>query len=437
MSDLINFNSTNEKVISLASPLIPPPEDSNADNFVDVGANADNPFDLVIQKVEEFEKNKEDPFETVCHKAMGCYGKMLVESEDNFMLKQKSDKIFNESKLCIKKEVEPPIKMGKDTDFMLGLNIKLEKDDEFENENLVSENCDNYNSPYIKVSDLSILSNSSMNDSLLELNDKKDVKKYDLDFKFRHKSETNFLAPRDPFSVRGSRRSLSVTETSKNSILKENSINFSSGYSFDDARNKAFRKSSVGSSSTFMNSDCCNSFLSNSQFDMSLNKQQSERFNSDSSVFSSLSNISSIHSDLSNKQRKEKCSNNSASLSSISSLSMIPYNNTSKYSSTFSNDTLNKGFINSKVHLNSTNMSPSKSEETEKFYEIKSRILGEVPKFNSMDDIESIKENIDPRRSINSVLEKTEKSNERLVDIDDTYNSVFSVSYFLFNVIYF
>lgn len=450
MSDLINFNSTNEKVVLLASPLIPPPEIKNEDTSDDVRkagpSNFDcknrhslenNPFDLVMKKVIEFEKNKEDPFETVCQKAMrSANDKVLIESEDNFIL-QDNGSCATEANLK-KYSKQPLLEVS---DKILLTEIMLEKNDEVSQLNIASESCDMKDLHDIVISaadcskNLSILSNSSMNDSLLELNDKKDVKNFASDFHPRHKSQSDFITPKEPLSMRNYRRSLSVTETTKNSILKDTSINYSGQSSFDSMFNKAFRKSSVGNSSTFTNSDYSNSFLGSSQCDTSIYKQNIERLNSDSSVFS-LSNISSIPSDSSSKQKKNRFSHDSSSFSSISSLSIIPSNNTSNYSSIFSNDTINKGFISSKTHTISENKSPIKAEDLEKFYEIKTKILGnEVCEITNK--VKTLKKSAE--KSVDSKPEKIEKtSDEPLIEIDEPHNSVsFSIQLYTLQIQFF
>lgn len=422
MSDLINFNVTNEKVIELASPLIPPPKNSNDDNLADIGSS-DNPFDLVMKKVIEFEKNKDDPFETVCHKVMRCHDKVLVESEENLVLKCEVDRTFNETRTNLEKESREPFKMKSNMSKSVELSTRLEKNGIAEKKNLASDNCDMYEIPSLKISptpclnDLSILSNSSMNDSLLDLYSKKDVKNFDLDLKARHKSETDFLPPKEPVFLKNYRRSMSVTESSTNSILKENSINYNIHLNFNDPFDKALRKNSMGNSSTFMNFDSSYSF-NKSPSEMSLKKQNNERFNSDSSVFS-LSNISSIPSGSSNKQIKKRFSHDSSSLHSISSLSMIPSNNYSSYSSIFSNDTMNKGFVSTETGLSSMNSSEKKCKDIEKLYEIKTKLITEPNESQIVPKMESLK-----TKSVSLASE----NHGKLVEIDETNNPVFSVS---------
>lgn len=64
MSDLIDFKTPSGPSLAMVSPLIPVPEEGGSS-----GESRDNPFDMVITKIAEYERNKEDPFECVIEKA--------------------------------------------------------------------------------------------------------------------------------------------------------------------------------------------------------------------------------------------------------------------------------------------------------------------------------------------------------------------------------
>ncbi|XP_058800719.1 probable serine/threonine-protein kinase DDB_G0282963 [Phymastichus coffea] len=395
MSDLIDFDSPSTSspgAQMLASPLIPSPEAGPPVSSGQRRSVENNPFDMVLKKITEYEKNKEDPFERVIEKAMGH---VSIETKDDFVPRRKrhSD-ILKLNKTLDETESKMDLFVaGVDDSIITNLN----------DTNLIADNitgeksanaawgCDNKIIPELNVSpascdaDLSILNQSALNDSLL---DDQLTKEPSIHFFVRPRSmsQCNFLSPERLTSSKSNRRSMSVTDASKSNIYNVSSIFSSQSSCFEDPFNNAFRtnlKSNISSNASSFNS----------QFDIS--KQKIERLNSDSSVFSGISNISSITIDsLSKKRQNRLCSENSV-YSNISNLSAIPNNTmTSCNSSVFVNDTMNKGFITSRSQLNSTSSvssfkSPSKvtdkSDLIKKFYRIKSSMSSshEEPKSNN------------------------------------------------------
>jgi hypothetical protein len=456
MSDLIDFESPNPNNIelSLPSPLIPAPENLKNDGVIlneagpQIGENEkrqsieNNPFDMVMKKIIDYEKNKEDPFETVIEKANKCNSK-LSDSTDIFN-SQYTKYIDNIKVSMTLKETETnidiPILEGEDdmsiiTDLN---NTNLISDNTNENQVIASLSNDNNIIPSICISptscnkDLSLLNNSSMNDSLLDQdsNIKIETKNLQTDFTncLKSVSQYNCLGNKNLSLQVQNRRSMSASDASKSNFFEEDCL-WKSAHSsiFDDPFNKAFRKNSLRSTVSY------NSSYSSNQFDLSNNKQNLERQISNNSVFSGLSNISAIPLDPAIKTRHNRfCSENSV-FSGISNLSTISTNNfvSSSDSSVFSNDTLNKGFINSRIQsTNSTDKSPSKScdksDLIKKFFEIKTRMsIKEI----EQSKIENKKGKIE-RNNLKYNITQTEKkqsSDEKLIDIDSSFNSIFRV----------
>ena len=460
MSDLIDFDSpTTNNALLLASPLIPGPETSKSSNDASSTSGAgtqftefdkrrsmeNNPFDMVMKEITEYEKNKEDPFERVIEKAKGYSGRVSIELKDDFVPRctrhyniLKMNKTLDETEtnldLSFKGKKSPLVQEDNEMSIIMDLNnTNLISD--MVNERRMSEmwSCDN-KIPNISVSsvatnaDLSILNVSAMNDSLLDLNTKDN--KY-VNPRVRSLSQTTFLSPKKGSPQKANRRSYSVTDSLKNTVFGQDSaLNSATSSVFDDPLNNAFRKTILDS-----NGSSGSSYLNN-HFDLSVNKQRMERLNSDSSIFSGLSNVSNIPVDPMNKMRQERFCSDGSLYSSISNLSIIHTSSiSSSCDSAFSNDAANKGFIDSKLHLSSTSSSisktPSKTSDNcdliQKYNQIKKRMSSSQMEFYKDESEKKV------------TIQRHSKSYcEKLIDFDSGSNSVSNVSYihfFYFNYI--
>ncbi|XP_015432149.1 PREDICTED: uncharacterized protein LOC107188384 [Dufourea novaeangliae] len=204
MCDLIDLNSPDKKGLltcRLASPLIPVPTDTTGSNYNNritdtsslVSGKRDslenNPFDMVLHKTTEYIQKKDDPFEVALEKALRIKRKKdtklrtySVEFTDDYTLKRRKS--------------SQNLKINKTLDESLineELNQRNVADDKIQNENVAAELdkfdtlSDNLKSvdisvklsfsddkhnvlPSIEVQDinLSILNQSIMNDTLFE-----------------------------------------------------------------------------------------------------------------------------------------------------------------------------------------------------------------------------------------------------------------------------
>ncbi|XP_011501521.1 PREDICTED: kinesin-related protein 4-like [Ceratosolen solmsi marchali] len=455
MSDLIDFESPNTKNIALLlpSPLIPAPENLKNDGFNSNEAGShngesekcrsteNNPFDIVMKKIIDYERNKEDPFETVIEKANECTIK-IPESRDNYSTQNtkyldivKTNNALKETEINID---IPLLKGENDMSIITDLNnTNLISDSINENEIISTLSCDNnipniYISPTSYNKDLSLLNNSSMNDSLMDHDGDltKEIKNIPTDFSTCFKSMSQNCCKQNFLGIQN-KRSMSMSDTLKSNMFGEDYLlNSAHSSIFEDPFNKAFRKNSLRSTVSYNSS-----YLSN-QFDLSLSKQNLDRRISNSSVFSGLSNISVIPTDPVLKIRHNRFCSESSLFSGISNVSTISTNNfiSSSDSSVFSNDTLNKGFINSQTQpTDSTNSTTDpnpvnaceKSDLIKKFFEIKRRMSTAEIEKPKIEDNEQIQINHSCTK-YDSQIEKKENYDEKLIDIDSSFNSVFN-----------
>ncbi|XP_031780124.1 uncharacterized protein DDB_G0288805 [Nasonia vitripennis] len=462
MSDLIDFESPNtNNGPLLASPLIPVPQ-NNAQVANGAGphfSEADkrrsmenNPFDMVMKKITEYEKNREDPFERVCEKAMMGLG----ESKDDLVTKRnrrysdilKMNKTVDETDInfdvCLSEEKDKMALEDNDISIITDLNNTNLIGDGVDGRRVVASwSCDNKMIPNVNIfspphpnPDLSILNTSAMDDSLLDHNVAKDYKSLQTDFSVRPRSMSQnvFLSPKKVSPVTKIRRSLSVNDGRKNSVFGEDTTLASAQSSmFEDPMNNAFRKTTLKSDAS------SNSSNLSTQYDSFISKQKLERLNSDSSVFSGLSNISVIPMDVENKIRSERFCSEGSAYSGISNISMIPANNTmSSYeSSEYSNNTNNKAFLASRSQLDSTSSNATaktplktsdKSDLIKKFFEIKTRMsISHVEQTKSDNDTNHTedKDDILLKSTIDS-KECSSGKDEKLIDVDNSSDSVFN-----------
>ncbi|KAJ8668066.1 hypothetical protein QAD02_009729 [Eretmocerus hayati] len=380
MSDLINFDGPDkDAVASLPSPLIPSPESPPEDavesteagpQFPVKGNNRgsldNNPFDAVMKKVTEYEKNKEDPFERVVVNAMGstateeydCFAKPLdPPTSTRSKILNKTDSDMN----LIRKEQNRLVQEDNDISIITDLNNTNLISDTVDGIQIVASwSCDKtFPDSGSANADLSILNNSGMDCSLLD-HSKSEMKELHVSGNNRARSNSyqSFAIP-PQVSQEFVRRSLSVSDALRDSSDPRDNTNNAHMSVFDNPMNNAFRRASAD-----IDSSVFTSF---------------ERRTNNSSVFSSLSNVSTIPADSLNKIRRERFHSDNSVYSGISNLSIIPTDNlTLPTDSSGFCDTINKGFIVETSKLSSSATSgttPSKkSDIIKKFYELKKRM---------------------------------------------------------------
>ncbi|KAG7212055.1 hypothetical protein KM043_012411 [Ampulex compressa] len=206
MCDLIDLKSPDTKGLlgsKLASPLIPvpmnngPSECSTSSNDMDGllletrDSINNNPFDMVLEDINEYDRKKNDPFEVILEKALKLGNKKPLTfrtgsvgfSDDNTPKKKKNVQDLKMNKTLdefhIVKELNPNVCKKKIpfvealkeriTSNMDGIN-SLEENHIMNSMDLCSKNS--YNMPVIdiQIGDLSILNQSAMNDTLFETN---------------------------------------------------------------------------------------------------------------------------------------------------------------------------------------------------------------------------------------------------------------------------
>ncbi|XP_043260093.1 uncharacterized protein PF11_0213-like [Colletes gigas] len=313
MCDLIDLNSPVRKGLlssQLASPLIPVPTDTacnncnnhiNEPNSLVIGKRnslENNPFDMVLHKTTEYIQKKHDPFEVTLKKALKPKYKKNTpirncsfDFKDDYSLKQKRypqklkmnrtldesliNKELTQRNLSTNKRVNESVKFDLNKTNFLRDDLKSDS-----NNSSFSKNTNNICDIDIQVNDLSILNQSVMNDTLFETDTELNKER----MKSISQNETSICIEKDKDNINlipssttflgipKFQRSLSETKdelSKKSKNLKELSL-------VEPLRINSRSRSSV---SSLYSLDLLNEgFLS-----------------SRSSVFSSLSNVSSIH----------------------------------------------------------------------------------------------------------------------------------------------
>ncbi|XP_017792433.1 PREDICTED: uncharacterized protein LOC108574365 [Habropoda laboriosa] len=298
MCDLIDLNSPDRKSLlnaRLASPLIPVPTDTvcynyntctNEPNSVITGKREsleNNPFDMVLCKTTEYIQKKDDPFEVTLEKALRLKYKERTCSLDltNDVLQQKTYK----QKLKLNKTLDEFL-INDELNHNNITTAKISNDAiivHSNNSKILSDNLKPVDViPTIEIQDfdLSILNQSVMNDTLFEgdkESNKNQMKSILQNKMLMHtkKSNVQFPYPNTALKVSKLRRSLSQGENispKKSEYLNQISLI------------EPLRISS-GSETNIDSPDSLNL----------LNEGFLKSHCSGSSVFSSLSDISSIH----------------------------------------------------------------------------------------------------------------------------------------------
>lgn len=375
MCDLIDFDSPEGKSkgsssSSLALPLIPAPNNSCAEiqssgDFIGERRKSfdNNPFDVMLEETAEYTRKKADPFERVMEKAFRS------NSMDNHIKKRtgtsdalRRNKTHNGSytfdhRSCEKREMDKP------------------KPNEFSTiqGNPPDIDISPPSPPSPSTADLSILNHSTMDDSLLEDNQKKG----DPNFSIRQHSVTSeyqLLSPRIQ-----SRRSKSVTDAKYNS----SGLSMPSFIS-EDPMNVGFRKPSSGSSGIT---------------DFSIGSAYWEKPIGSTSSISQISDISSV-----------------PRIPSVSSV------DSSGSMSVFSNGSMNQAFIGSTNSLTASKR-PNIADLTKKFVELKTRMSHSMVQQDTPNELMlSEKATISRCKSENDTKSSDEKPLEKedskLIDID-------------------
>ena len=409
MCDLIDLHSPDKKdslSSRLASPLIPVPTDvTSNNNNTRINTNEpsfltgkrdsleNNPFDMVLHKTTEYIQKKDDPFEITLEKAL------TVKCKKNASSRSGSLDLPNNQALKEKKNGQK-LKMNKTLGEIL-INDELNLRNTTNNgkstrnaiDNLNNTNISN-NLPTIDVqdSDLSILNQSVMDDTLFEESNK--LNKNEVQSTLQNK----MLVPGVTLQVPKFKRSFSQGETPPDMRILEHQISLAkslktvsnnessiSSLNSPDILNEGFFKSDIGSS-----------------------------------VFSSLSNISSI--------------SKVSSVSSIISPSLI-----------LSNGTMNRTFLESCSFEKSENTKLTESKNcneeiesvlsttknldilkktslsdlTDRFNKLKARVSG-IPESctNNKDEL-TCSTSSDIKQCV-TVTEKNETCdvNNKLIDVD-------------------
>ncbi|XP_029041709.1 protein PFC0760c-like [Osmia bicornis bicornis] len=297
MCDLIDLKSPDKKGLlnsRLASPLIPVPTDSAGDNCNNrindsipvITSKRDslenNPFDMVLHKTTEYIQKRDDPFEVTLEKALRLKCKKINE------LRTHSFDFTNDYNVKEKNHVQK-LKMNKTLDeFLINeeLNQKTATSNKISNENVMLDS-NNVGAddviPTINVEevDLSILNQSLMNDTLFETD--KELNK-------------NEIAPlHNKISMQAEKDKFNIGQTiPSNLLLKFPRLqrSLSQGGNESSKKSQLFKHLSLVEALRTSSENGSNISDRNS-LDF-LNEGFLKHYYSGSSLFSSLSNVSSI-----------------------------------------------------------------------------------------------------------------------------------------------
>lgn len=398
MCDLIDLNSPGVTEVSdpkLTSPLIPIPRDAGSDmegERIDPSvtrerreSSGSNPFDKVLHETTEYVQRKGDPFEVMLQRALKSEGRRRANPRRNFLDDFTPRRRRRYLKAINKTLDESPI-LADEVHFF-GADKKV--DDACDN----AATIDDTNRPIVdeekilkdRIPDVntlesSILSQTAMNDTLLEEN-----------FKSKEKDATLALLKEDALF----KEFIYPASASLGALDLQRSLSQGDGKLPDKLQCPSKRCRSVADNSRrqHLQSDSSTvSFLLDKGF------VQTESKHSEQSVFSNLSNVSSI-----------------TKLSSILQ--------TSSLSSLVSpNDTMNNAFLEGSLSRasgerteNSTELKPMRydvSDLVERFNKLKCAINGTAGvrnKTEEMDESSSVKK---------EEYDDEEITNDKLIDVD-------------------
>lgn len=399
MCDLIDLNSPDAKrsldPTKLASPLIPVPKNVESNDETNSlvtekrsESEGNNPFDRVLHETVEYISKKGDPFEVMLQRALKSkkkrdtdlrtqsvnfaddftpkckkrHFKMMNKTLDGSLLENKLDMYNENKKVEIKKEIDSLD--VRNTDVCDNMTVRFLSYKDNDENTCISKQSDKVIVTSAESLESSILNQSAMNDTLLETVSKS--KKDDISFLEKDTLLKEFIIP--------------------NNNVKSRSLSQGTGRSPTILSCLNRRSQSVTDNKEILQNDCSN-------IPSVLNKGFLESKYNEQSIFSTLSNVSSI-----------------TKLSSISISS----------SSIFSVDTMNHAFLDS----NSLKESQEKISTTENSMEMKSKqydlsdLSEKLDKLKcAMNAINSTSNKIED--GFNFMEEKNEQiTSDKLIDVD-------------------
>ncbi|XP_076162459.1 uncharacterized protein LOC143144197 isoform X2 [Ptiloglossa arizonensis] len=314
MCDLIDLNSPDRKGLlssQLASPLIPVPTDmacSNCNNHINDPSSLvtgkrssfeNNPFDMVLHKTTEYIQKKDDPFEVTLEKALRSKCKKHT-SIRTYSCDFKNDSILKEKKYTRKLKINRTLDESLINEELNQKNVSNDKipngsiivdsnntnvlDDDVITNNInlsFSKNTNNIPTINIQENELSILNQSVMDDTLFEA------------VQELSKEQMKSIS-QNKISINMEKDKLNTDQISTVTVLKIPKLqrSLSQGEKILPKKSKYLNQTSLVEPSQ-TNFGSSNSISSLHSLDL-LNEGFLNSLCSKDSVFSSLSNISSI-----------------------------------------------------------------------------------------------------------------------------------------------
>lgn len=407
MCDLIDLNSPDTRGLlnsKLASPLIPVPKGTAGNTYNNCldqpnsqileprNSLENNPFDMMLHKTTEYIQKKDDPFEIMLEKALRPKSKKIssmktssVDFTDDCNLKRKKqsqksklNKTLDESLITdILNRKKLVASTRSNEDRIIGINnTRVLTDDLKSDITNLSFSMNNTDVPVINIQDLneSLLSQSILNGTLLEADEELDID----EIKISLQDDMQMCIEEDKNNDQ-----IPSSTTLKLPKLRRS---FSQG---DKSPKKPQHLNLTSLVESLQTNSGCSSTVSPNSLSF-LNTGFRRRYSSGSSVFSSLSNISSI-----------------PKLNSVSSAS--------NSSVVLSNGTMNRTFLESCSMGNSTNTNLSENMDLDKKPKT---VLNEIQ--FSISDLTDRFNKIKAKASERHIPEKTEnKSNEIVPDLSN------------------
>ncbi|CAL7951847.1 unnamed protein product [Xylocopa violacea] len=432
MCDLIDLNSSDTKNVlssKLASPLIPVPTDTRYNNY-NVRSNEpsslaigkrdsleNNPFDMVLHKTTEFIQKQEDPFEVILEKALevkceknGSQRKGSLDLTANYSPKQK----MHRQKSKLNKTLSELItsdKLNRNNAANKMFNESVV--DDFNDANILNTDIKSHIViPTIEVEDvnLSILNQSVMNDTLFE------AEKESSQNQIKSTSQNTMLIDThkdikeislSTFNVPKVRRSLSQGEV----ILPKKSQYLNQISLVEPLR--------IGSDS--------GSIISTPNSLKILNEGFLKTHSSESSIFSTLSNISSIPklNSVSSMINSSLTTNGTMNRTFLDSCSLEKAEITKLSDNVDFNKEIKSILPTVKTSVSlvgNTSIKSSISDLTERLNKLKMKVSEiHIPKDSNADNKDEYKCNVlNNVKECESTVEKIDKCdvNDKLIDVD-------------------
>ncbi|XP_076753951.1 uncharacterized protein LOC143425209 [Xylocopa sonorina] len=432
MCDLIDLNSSDTKNLlssKLASPLIPVPKDTLYNNY-NVRSNEpsslatgkrdsleNNPFDMVLHKTTEYIQKQEDPFEVILEKALevNCekntpQRKGSLDLTDNYSPKRK----MHRQKLRLNKTLSELITNDKLNQNNAANKISNESiTDDLNDANILNTDIKSHIVvPTIEIEDanLSILNQSVMNDTLLEAG------KESSQNQIKSTSQSTMLIDThkdtkdislSTFNVQKVRRSLSQGEV----ILPRKSQYLNQMSLVEPLR--------IGSDS--------GSNISTSNSLKVLNEGFLKTYSSESSVFSNLSNISSIPklNSVSSTINSSMTTNGTMNRTFLDSCSLEKAETTKLSENVDFNNEMKSVLPTTKTSVSlvgNTSIKSSISDLTERLNKLKMKVLEiHIPENSDVGNKDEHKCNVlNNVKECETIIEKIDECdvNDKLIDVD-------------------